>query len=191
MEKEENAKQIFEKSCRLSFPKLCRNRNVIIVNCTEIKADPSDDMSLRGHTGRQWKTIEKIVDHEDFTGMNSPLQDLRLGEKTLVITACAHRRHHSVANEECQFEVIASRMCDGDNDAIGMIDLPAQSPWKRLCSKGCIECNMTSNRFINALIKSEDLLKNLVPRRRSEAAQSSRKSEPAPEQGGNLNEYSS
>ena len=82
-------------------------------------------MSLSGHTGRHWKTIEKIVDHKDLTGLNSLLQNLCLGEKTLVITACAHRRHHSVANKECQFEVIASRMCDGDNDAIGMIDFPA------------------------------------------------------------------
>jgi hypothetical protein len=90
---EKGAKQLFEKSFRINYPELCKDRNVIIVDCTRVKADPGDDMSLRGHTGRHWKTVEKLVDHKEFVEMNSPLQQLRLDKKNLVINVCVQGRH--------------------------------------------------------------------------------------------------
>ena len=97
-----DAKKIFETSFRMNFPEVC---NVIIVDCSTIKADPGDDSSLTGRTGRHYKTVENLVDHVHFTRMNMPLQDIRPDQKILVINACVHGRHRSVANKECQFKV--------------------------------------------------------------------------------------
>ena len=91
---EKGALVIFERSFRENFPKLCKGRKVIICDHSIIK-DPCDDRYLRGHTGRQYKTVEKLVDHKDFVGLNMPLQDID-DQPVLIIDACVHGRRDIV-----------------------------------------------------------------------------------------------
>ena len=157
--------QLFEKSFRINYPELCKGRNVIIVDCTRVKADPGDDMSLRGHTGRHWKTVEKLVDHREFEDMNEPLKLLHLDKKNLVINVCVKGRHRSVANKECQFGALTTYMYNGNPAPIDCLDLQAQSHWKHLCRKACKECDMKSNRYKEAIRKGEKLIGHFVPER--------------------------
>ena len=152
-------------------------------DCSTIRADPGDDWSLRGHTGRHYKMVERIVDHPDFVGMNMPLQDIRDDQKSLVNNACVHCRHRSVANKECQFKGFHSRRYDGKRGNIEMIDLQAGKHWKHLCAPDCVDWDMKSHRFLDALIRGGDLLQTLIRKRKSEAVQSSRRSDPPPRTG--------
>ena len=157
-----NTVQLFEKSFRANFPDICRGRNIVIIDCTRIKADPSEDMSLRGHCGRHWKNVQNHVDHKDFVDLNSPLKELRIDKKNLVINVCVQGRHRSVANKECQ-RMLISRMYNGDGSPIEMIDLQSQSHWRYLCKKECEACNMKSKEFLAAENKAYDLLKHYIP----------------------------
>ena len=94
-----DAKSIFERSFRANFSKLCEGRIVIILDCTIIKADPNDDWTTRKHTDRHFVTVKKLVANPEFVGMNMPLQDIRDDEPILIIDACIHGRHRSVATK--------------------------------------------------------------------------------------------
>jgi len=157
-----NTEQLFEKSFRANFPDICRDRNIVIIDCTRIKADPGEDKSLRGHCGRHWKNVQNHVDHKDFVDLNSPLKELRIDKKNLVINVCVQGRHRSVANKECQ-RMLISRMYNGDGSPIEMIDLQSQSHWRNLCKKECEACNMKSKEFLAAENKAYDLLKHYIP----------------------------
>jgi hypothetical protein len=157
-----NTEQLFEKSFRANFPDMCRDRNIVIIDCTRIKRDPGEDKSLRGHCGRHWKNVQNHVDHKDFVDLNSPLKELRIDKKNLVINVCVQGRHRSVANKECQ-RMLISRMYNGDGSPIEMIDLQSQSHWRYLCKKECEACNMKSKEFLAAENKAYDLLKHYIP----------------------------
>ena len=157
-----NTEQLFEKSFRANFPDICRDRNIVIIDCTRIKRDPGEDKSLRGHCGRHWKNVQNHVDHKDFADLNSPLKELRIDKKNLVINVCVQGRHRSVANKECQ-RMLISRMYNGDGSPIEMIDLQSQSHWRYLCKKECEACNMKSKEFLAAENKAYDLLKHYIP----------------------------
>ena len=138
-------------------------RKVIITDCATIK-DPQDDKYLRGHTGGHFKTVEKLVYHEDFVRMNEPLQEID-DRPVLLVCACVHGRHRSVADKEILFELFHDRRYNKQDGNIHMLDLQAGRQWKKLCANDCEDCNTRNQRFREAMNKGKDLLKRFCPRR--------------------------
>ena len=84
--------------------------------------------------GKQWKTMEAVVDSPELPSINAPLDNLRLEEKNLVINVCKSGRRRSVANKEAQFKVISTRMYNNEPRRVIMMDLQAETHWNHLCS---------------------------------------------------------
>ena len=88
-------RKLFVESFKANFPELCRNRNIIVIDCTKF-VDPDKDKSLRGHRGSHPETLRGVAEAENFLEVNEFLQDLdRVGDN-LVINVCKVGRHRSV-----------------------------------------------------------------------------------------------
>ena len=162
---EKGALAIFERSFRKNFSKLCEGRKVIIIDNSLIK-DPRDDKYLRGHAGRHFKTVEKLVDHKDFVRMNEPLQEVD-DLPVLIICACIHGRHRSVADKEVLFGLFYDRRYNKQDGNIHMLDLQAAKQWTKLCDNDCEDFDTRSSIFREAMYKGKDLLKMFFPRKGS------------------------
>lgn len=163
LSEEPGALEIFGRSFRENFPKVCEGRKVIICDCSIIK-DPCDHKYLRNHTGRHFENVERLVDHEDFVGLNMSMQDID-DQQVLIIDACVHGRHRSVANKEVQAELFFDRRHNTQRGNIHLLDLQAGRQWTHLCNRDCPECNCSSQRFKMLMKKGNDCSEGFVQRR--------------------------
>ena len=150
----------FRASMKDNYPELCKDRNIIVIDCTNY-VDPGQDKSLRSHIGRHHTTMERIVDNEKFAEVNKPLRDLRRSKKNLVVNVCTVGRHRSVANSELQVETIRQNLYN-HQDSVATIDLQADTHWKGLCAKGCPSCDVRSEKHHGTFDKAHDILKSIV-----------------------------
>ena len=100
---------IFLESFRKVFPTLCGGRNIILIDCTGF-SDPQRDRSLCKHIGHHPEILRGVVDADNFTAVNYPLENLKFGQKNLVINACKSGNHRAVANKKAQSPVISRNL---------------------------------------------------------------------------------
>ena len=99
----------FEKN----YPELCKERKIIVIDCTVI-TNPDHDKSLRDHLGTHPQTWAQVIGHKDFVPSNAGLARLSTTGNNLVINICKSGRHRSLASSNSQKDVIKDNMYGGD-----------------------------------------------------------------------------
>jgi hypothetical protein len=158
------AEEVFLRSFKKNFPELCKGRHIIVIDCTGFY-NPDDDKTLRGHTGRHYKTLESLANDEKFAKINKPLQGLRLDKPNLVINSCKVGRHRSVGNEELEIDTINHNMYDNVPGKVRTVDLQAERHWKHLCKPDCPDCHVLSSKHKAPIQTAINILKRIVPKK--------------------------
>ena len=163
-EKFPEAEEIFLKSFCENYPDLCKDRKIVLIDCT-VFSDPGHERDLRSHTGTHGKTFKAIVDHRQFKAINKPLEGLQVEGKNLVINACKSGRHRSVGNKEAQVNTIHKNLYNGKDGTVYHIDLQAETHWRHLCPPNCTECRIDTPLNVINLRKASSYLMSIVPKR--------------------------
>ena len=160
----------FISSFKRNYPDLCKDktgkdRNIVVIDCTQFRHDPNDSKELRSHKGTHWKTMNSIVKAPNFKEVHQPLTELRVEDSNLVIDACKVGRHRSVSIKALQIPSITNVLYGGDSSRVGQIDLQCQSDWTHLCNALCDHCFIKWGppRCKEHAAAFEDAMKILLP----------------------------
>ena len=160
----------FISSFKRNYPDLCKDktgkdRNIVVIDCTQFRHDPNDSKELRSHKGTHWKTMNSIVKAPNFKEVHQPLTELRVEDNNLVIDACKVGRHRSVSIKALQIPSITNVLYGGDSSRVGQIDLQCQSDWTHLCNALCDHCFIKWGppRCKEHAAAFEDAMKILLP----------------------------
>ena len=156
---------IAKNSFRTCFPELCAGRQVIFLDCALVAADPGDDRSLRGHTGRHWRNVGNFVNHPSFIGFNDDLKEAEGDKPFLVVDFCNQGRHRSVANKEVLHDLFKRNWFGSKRGQVGMIDLQVRH-WHKLCAPDCPDCDCKSQEFKDAVERGISRISDFLPTRK-------------------------
>jgi hypothetical protein len=162
LEKHPQGKAKFLRSFQTNFPELCRDRNVIVVDCTQYY-DPDKDKRLRLHLGRHPENLSRIVDSEVYATVNAPLKNLDPNGENLVINVCKSGRHRAVGNEESQLDPVKKILHDEEKGSVSAIDLQAETHWIHLCSGDCRKCKPNNPENQSSVRKAYKILQDIIP----------------------------
>ena len=156
---------IAKNSFRTCFPELCAGRQVIFLDCALVAADPGDDRSLRGHTGRHWRNVGNFVNHPSFIGLHDDLKEAEGDKPFLVVDFCNQGRHRSVANKEMLHDLFKRNWFGSKRGQVGMIDLQVRH-WHKLCAPDCPDCDCKSQEFKDAVERGISRISDFLPTRK-------------------------
>ena len=162
----------FRRSFEANYPELCKERKIIVIDCTVI-TNPEHDRWLRDHLGTHPQTWAQVLAHKNFETSHRGLAKLSTTRKNLVITVCKSGCHRSLASSNSITPVIKDRLYGGDpkDTCVKTTDLQKQHHFDEKCGM-CSLCSPgqkanDANRISAFRLLEPIIPKGKVPRSRS------------------------
>ena len=154
----------FRRSFEANYPELCKERKIIVIDCTVI-TNPEHDRWLRDHLGTHPQTWAQVLAHKNFETSHRGLAKLSTTRKNLVITVCKSGCHRSLASSNSITPVIKDRLYGGDpkDTCVKTTDLQKQHHFDEKCGM-CSLCTPGQKANDANRISAFRLLEPIIPK---------------------------